>query len=62
MSAPAGIVTDIKLTTKRLDPANGNIVYEIAIPWSRLAPFKPAPAADLGLAMILNEDDGAGRK
>ena len=61
-SAPAGMVRDIKLVTKRLDPKNGNMIYEIAIPWSRLIPFKPKAAADLGLAMILNEDDGGGRK
>jgi hypothetical protein len=55
-------VPEIQLATKRLDPKNGNMVYEIAIPWSRLAPFKPKPGADLGLAMILNENDGQGRK
>ena len=61
-SAPAGEAPDIKLMTKRLDPRNGNMVYEVAFPWSRLAPFKPARGANLGLAMIINEDDGAGRK
>ncbi len=27
-----------------------------------MAPFKPGAGADLGLTMILNEDDGKGRK
>ena len=34
----------------------------MAIPWYRLAPFKPRVDGDLGLTMILNEDDGNGRK
>jgi len=55
-------VKDIQLVTKRLDPKNGNMIYEVAFPWQRLAPFKPAPGADLGLGMIINEDDGNGRR
>lgn len=39
----------------------GNADYEVAIPWARLAPFKPAPGGDLGLSLILNDDDGKGR-
>ena len=39
----------------------GSRRYELAIPWISLAPFQPAPGADLGMAMILNEDDGNGR-
>ena len=34
---------------------------ELAIPWKLLAPFQPEPGANLGLALILNEDDGNGR-
>lgn len=60
--APAGVVPEIRVFTKRLDPSNGAMSYEIAIPWSRLAPFKPKASADLGLSMIINEDDGTGRK
>ena len=60
--APSGRATDIKLSAKRKGDGTGAITYEIAFPWSRLAPFKPAPNADLGLSLILNEDDGAGRK
>lgn len=36
----------------------GDLVYELAIPWQRLSPFQPAVGANLGLAMIINDDDG----
>ena len=39
----------------------GNTDYEVAIPWSCFAPFTPAVGADLGLALIVNDDDGQGR-
>jgi hypothetical protein len=58
--APAGEARDIRVSAKR--GAAGGMTYEVAIPWSRLAPFKPAVGADLGLAVGLNEDDGAGRQ
>ncbi|MCL1910261.1 MAG: hypothetical protein FWG05_04930, partial [Kiritimatiellaeota bacterium] len=35
--------------------------YKVAIPWTHLAPFKPSPGANLGMGLILNEDDGDGR-
>ncbi|MCW8131024.1 MAG: hypothetical protein KIS92_11800 [Planctomycetota bacterium] len=57
-ATPAGKVPDIAVTYN-LRP--GGVVYELAIPWSRLAPFQPAPNANLGLSMIVNEDDGKGR-
>lgn len=54
-----GKVPDIKIATKRGE--KGDITYEIAIPWKNVAPFKPAVGADLGLTLIVNEDDGKGR-
>jgi len=48
-----------KLAEEKL--GGGSRRYEVAIPWTSLAPFKPAKGADLGFSMILNEDDGAGR-
>jgi hypothetical protein len=60
--APNGVASDIKLSATRKGDGSGSITYEIAFPWSRLAPFKPRPGADLGLTMILNEDDGKGRQ
>lgn len=55
--APTGEVTDFLL---KITPTGekGNMVYEMAIPWNRLSPFIPAPGADLGMGMIINEDDG----
>ena len=38
--------------------SRGDMIYEIAIPWHRLSPFQPTTGADLGLAMIINDDDG----
>ncbi len=60
--APNGEATDIKLSAKRKGDGTGAITYEVAFPWSRLAPFQPKPGGDLGLSLILNEDDGQGRK
>ena len=59
-AAPNGPAPEIKVAAVHR-PGGGDITYEIAIPWSRLAPFKPAPGQDLGLTLILNEDDGKGR-
>ena len=61
-SAPNGEAKDIVVAYKRKGDGSGSITYELAIPWTRLAPFKPAIDADLGLSMILNEDDGKGRR
>lgn len=41
--------------------SGGSRRYELAIPWSSLAPFVPTAGADLGVSMIVNEDDGQGR-
>lgn len=59
-SAPSGEAKDVKLAVKPTGTA-GNQVYEVAIPWSRVAPFRPGAGHDLGLSMIINEDDGTGR-
>ena len=58
---PTGLASDVIVAAKRKGDGSGSITYEVAIPWSRLAPFKPAPGADLGLSLALNEDDGQGR-
>jgi hypothetical protein len=57
--APLGEAKNIQVAVKKGDA--GNITYEIAIPWSRVAPFKPAVGENLGLAVGVNEDDGQGR-
>jgi hypothetical protein len=60
-SAPTGNVPEIEIGLKREENGSGNVVYEIAIPWHRLAPFKPEAGGDLGFTLIVNEDDGNGR-
>ncbi|MEZ0295841.1 MAG: sugar-binding protein, partial [Candidatus Methylacidiphilales bacterium] len=60
-AAPAGNAPEVKLAIKRDKEGTGDTTYEIAFPWSRLAPFKPAPGNNLGFTLIVNEDDGAGR-
>ena len=42
-------------------PCAWPITVRLAIPWRRLAPFVPAPGANLGMNLIVNEDDGQGR-
>lgn len=59
--AAPGDVTDILTALHRDKEDTGNVTYEVAIPWSRLAPFKPGPGGNLGFTMIVNEDDGQGR-
>lgn len=55
--APSEEVRDFIL---RITPtgSRGDMVYELAIPWHRVSPFEPRPGADLGLGMIINNDDG----
>ena len=60
-TAPTGNVPEIKIGLKRAGNGTGTAVYEIAIPWSRLAPFKPETGGNLGFTLIVNEDDGYGR-
>lgn len=60
--APSGNVKDAIVSFKRKDAKSGSITYVIAFPWVRVAPFQPAIGGDLGLTLILNEDDGTGRK
>lgn len=61
IKAPVGEVKDIKVSAKRTDEKNGSMTYEVAIPWTRMAPFQPAAGANLGFTLIINEDDGKGR-
>jgi hypothetical protein len=55
-----GEVKDIIVATRRATDGSGGMTYEVAIPWSRLAPFRPAAGANLGLSVVLNEDNGKG--
>jgi hypothetical protein len=58
--APPGEAKEIQVSTSPATDHTGGMVYKIAIPWTRLAPFKPGDG-DLGLSLGLNEDDGNGR-
>ncbi len=56
-----GLVPEIKIAMKR--GTKGNATYEIAIPWSKIRPFKPIPGANLGMGLIINDlDEGLERK
>jgi hypothetical protein len=57
----SGEAKDIVVSTKRLDPQRGDMNYVVAIPWARIAPFKPFAGANLGLCLAINDDDGPGR-
>jgi hypothetical protein len=59
--APGGEAPQIKVTTQHSKDGSGGMIYEVAIPWTRLAPFTPSVGGNLGLSLILNEDDGDGR-
>ena len=61
-TAPAGLAPEIRFEMRRADETTGNRTYEVAIPWTRLAPFKPGSQANLGFTLVINEDDGSGRK
>lgn len=58
--APTGEVKDFIFKATPTGE-RGDMVYELAIPWHRISPFSPAAGANLGLAMIVNEDDGRRR-
>ena len=59
--APAGEAKEILVSGKRVNADRGDMTYVVAIPWSRVAPFKPEPGANLGMCVTVNEDDGPGR-
>ena len=60
-NTPPGAAPDIKVKAERLSDKTADTNYTIAFPWSRLKPFHPAPGANLGMTIALNDDDGNGR-
>lgn len=60
-SNAAGAAGDIRFAIHSDRAGTGDVTYEIAIPWSRLAPFAPAAGNNLGFTLIVNDDDGPGR-
>lgn len=61
-SANTGEAKEFKIKVADNPGSKGGKIYEVAIPWTRLAPFKPKKGANLGMSMIINEDDGPGRE
>lgn len=59
--APTGEAKEIVVTGTHSSDSPGGMVYEIAIPWTRIVPFAPSVGRDLGANLIVNEDDGQGR-
>lgn len=59
--APPGEARDIRFGLKHDSGGRGDATYEVAIPWPRLAPFKPGAGNNLGFTLIVNEDDGRTR-
>lgn len=55
-AVPNGEAKDIQYVQHETGKA-GNRTVEIAIPWSRLVPFKPGVGANLGMCIVVNEDD-----
>ncbi len=41
---------------------DGTFVYEAAIPWTRLEPIHPRNGAQFGFTILLNDNDGGGRR
>ncbi|GAB3410557.1 sugar-binding protein [Flindersiella endophytica] len=60
LDGAAGPVSDVDVAVTRDETAK-NTVYELALPWSELA---PSDAGDgmLSLSMLVNDNDGSGRK
>jgi hypothetical protein len=61
--APAGRKTGLIKNARLVVKRQGNLtIYQAAIPLSELAPLKPKPGKTVGFALVLNDDDGQGRK
>ncbi len=56
---PVGVVDDVDVAVVRHEDTDETL-YELAIPWSELTPFRPENRL-LSFSLILNENDGAGR-
>ncbi|MFD2328138.1 S-layer homology domain-containing protein [Cohnella sp. GCM10020058] len=59
--AATGAVTNGKLTVQR-DEAAKTTSYRLALPWSELSPMLGAAHRTLSFSLLVNDNDGAGRK
>lgn len=55
------LVTNGSLQVSR-DEAQKVTVYELALPWSELAPIKPETNGAFSFSLVVNDNDGTGRK
>ncbi|OPA75124.1 hypothetical protein BVG16_21170 [Paenibacillus selenitireducens] len=60
-SSAKGLVTNGSLQVKR-DEALKETVYELALPWSELTPIRPEKNAAISFSLLVNDNDGNGRK
>lgn len=58
ITGPTGEVSDATLAVRR---TGTETVYELALPWSELAPITPDDGL-LSLSVVVNDNDGSGRK
>ena len=54
-----GVIRTANLAVLRQD---GITVYEAAIPWEEMAPLRPEVGKTVGFSLVVNDDDGDGRK
>jgi len=54
-----GVIEAANLVVLRQD---GATVYEAAIPWEEMAPLRPEVGKTVGFSLVVNDDDGDGRK
>ncbi|WP_158560688.1 sugar-binding protein [Paenibacillus contaminans] len=60
-STNKGLVANGSLQIAR-DEERKVTVYELALPWSELAPIKPGKDGVIGFSLLVNDNDGNGRK
>jgi hypothetical protein len=58
-----GVMNSMVCQVKR-DDSSGTTTYELSIPWSDLLPdgMTAAPGSDFGFSMLINDNDGSGRR
>ena len=59
LAKPAGLIETVKAAIR---PIQGGIIYELAIPWTELAPLHPQIGGWMGFSIVFYEDDGAGQE
>lgn len=60
VAGSSGELSDVKVKVTELDKTHQ--FYEVAIPWTRLAPFDPAALDHFGFNILYNANDGKARR